>query len=57
VTSDLTHWWRVLRPDGLFVGGDYSAWPEVKRATDDFLASTPHADFQAHENKCAAFKR
>lgn len=60
VTTDLTQWWQVLRPGGVFIGDDYfengSIWPEVFRAINDFLAKTPHWGFEFHSGKCRAIK-
>src|SRR5437868_3698464 len=48
VARDLRAWWPVLRPGGLFIGDDYFAdgktWPEVRAATDEFLASVAHTN-------------
>jgi hypothetical protein len=41
---------------GLFIGDDYAAWPDVKRAIDDFLAKTLCQQFQVSGIKCAAIK-
>jgi len=39
--SDLSVWWPLLEPGGLYLGDDYHTvggnWPEVKQATDDFF--------------------
>ena len=60
VASDLHRWWDVLEPGGAFIVDDYdptaAVWPEVKRAVDDFLKSTPHERFSAHPYKCRFFK-
>jgi SAM-dependent methyltransferase len=56
VTTDLEHWWQLLRPGGVLIADDYDAagvvWPEVGRAVDDFRARTPHVDFAAVPYKC-----
>lgn len=59
VMFDLTKWWPRLRLGGLFIGDDYfeaSHWPDVKRATDDFLARVPHADFAQESGKWRAIR-
>lgn len=59
VAFDLARWWPILRPGGVFIGDDYyddGHWPEVKRATDDFLARTPHMEFEHEAGKWRAVK-
>jgi predicted O-methyltransferase YrrM len=43
VLRDLEAWWLLIRPGGVLIADDYfddekKAWPEVKRAVDDFVA-------------------
>lgn len=60
VAFDLTKWWAVLRPGGLFIGDDYypdTHWPEVKAATDHFLAGVPHEAFECGGGKWRAIKK
>lgn len=59
VAFDLAKWWPILRPGGVFIGDDYyddGHWPDVKRATDDFLARTPHLGFEYEGGKWRATK-
>lgn len=59
VAFDLLRWWPVLRPGGTFIGDDYyddGHWPDVKRATDEFLAVTPHEGFEHKDGKWRATK-
>lgn len=59
VAFDLRKWWPVLRSGGTFIGDDYyddGPWPDVKRATDDFLARTPHDAFEFENGKWRAVK-
>lgn len=42
VRKDLESWWSLIRPGGVLIADDYfddenKAWPEVKRAVDDFV--------------------
>ena len=61
VTSDLTQWWRVLREGGVLVCDDYhaggEAWPEVRRAVDEFLAGHAHSGFVSAAAKCWVVKQ
>ena len=54
VTTDLMRWWSLLLPGGTMIADDYnsSAWPEVMRAVDEFVAKTPHVGFEASAFKC-----
>ena len=60
VTSDFSQWWQVLRTGGVLIGDDYYEngrhWPEVYRATNDFLARTPHTGFEFNDGKFRAIK-
>lgn len=59
VMFDLTKWWPRLRLGGTFIGDDYyddGHWPDVRQATDDFLARTPHMDFEHEAGKWRATK-
>jgi predicted O-methyltransferase YrrM len=59
VRRDMEAWWSLLRPGGLFIGDDYFAenmWPEVKQATDEFLATAPHTNFEHHNGKFRVVK-
>ncbi|MBV9755660.1 MAG: class I SAM-dependent methyltransferase [Alphaproteobacteria bacterium] len=60
VVSDMHHWWQLLNPGGLLIGDDYfaggSTWPEVRRATDDFLKTVPHSEFEFSGGKCRIAK-
>jgi hypothetical protein len=60
VMMDLIQWWSVLRSGGVFIGDDYnengSAWPDVFRAVNDFLAQVPHTGFEFHSGKCRVIK-
>jgi predicted O-methyltransferase YrrM len=51
VLSDLRRWWPLLRPGGTVIADDYDprgkVWPTVRQAVDEFLRTTPHADFEA----------
>lgn len=48
VMNDLTAWWRILRPGGILIVDDYveegKFWPEVFKATNDFLGRTPQCE-------------
>lgn len=39
VLQDLQHWFPVVRAGGMLWGDDYSSWPGVRRAVDEFAAS------------------
>ena len=60
VIADLRRWWSLLRNGGILVADDYfidgKTWPGVKRAVDEFLAETPHTDFDQRRGKCRAIK-
>ncbi len=52
VVADLERWWTLLRPEGTLIADDYTTWPTVTQAVDDFVARTPHREFAAFPNKC-----
>ena len=60
VRSDLEVWWGLLRPGGCIVCDDYvedgSAWPGLKRAVDEFVATCAPAGFEARYPKCLIVK-
>lgn len=59
VAFDLLRWWPGLRAGGTFIGDDYyddGHWPDLKRATDEFLAVTPHEGFEHKDGKWRATK-
>ena len=59
VVFDLMKWWAILRPGGTFIGDDYyddGHWPDVKLATDSFLARVPHEGFEHENGKWRAVK-
>jgi SAM-dependent methyltransferase len=35
--EDIALWWRILRPGGIMIGDDYTYWPGVKQAVDEFV--------------------
>jgi len=39
VRDDLAAWWPKVKPGGLIAGHDYTNWPGVKVAVDEFVAS------------------
>ena len=38
VLQDLQHWFPIVRAGGMLWGDDYSDWPGVRRAVDEFAA-------------------
>ncbi|HQT47821.1 MAG TPA: class I SAM-dependent methyltransferase, partial [Acidocella sp.] len=53
VSTDIAVWWPLLRPGGVMVGDDYmQAWPEVKRAFDDFEAREFGGAVEHEAGKC-----
>jgi hypothetical protein len=36
VSNDLTFWWKKLRSNGWMLGDDYSTFPDVRRAVNEF---------------------
>jgi hypothetical protein len=60
VCHDLRQWWPLLIPGGTMIMDDYAkeggAWPGVTRAVDEFLASTPHLNFEEYQSKCRFVK-
>ncbi len=54
VTKDLEVWWPMIESQGILVCNDYfdnGAWPDVRRAVDDFFARTPHLSFSEVDGK------
>jgi predicted O-methyltransferase YrrM len=61
VWSDVTQWWKVLRPGGILIGDDYTEggveWPGVHRAFSEFTALNLHTEFEFHNYKCRMIKK
>ena len=57
VLSDLTKWWKVLRPGGTMIVDDYFeqgwSWPEVHQAVHIFLQQVHFSNFESEPNKDA----
>jgi predicted O-methyltransferase YrrM len=59
VTSDLQQWWPALEPGGILVGDDYrdgNAWPEVKRAFDNYFEQLGLMPIRNSKDKCILIK-
>jgi predicted O-methyltransferase YrrM len=60
VMADLKAWWPQLKDGGVLIGDDYfkkplvgqGKWPEVRRAFDEFFATTLHTKFESGDGKC-----
>jgi predicted O-methyltransferase YrrM len=58
VFADLTEWWPMLRPGGVFLGDDYytdGQWPAVKVAVDQFFQIN-EISFEHMKGKCRVRK-
>ena len=59
VFADLTEWWSVLEPGGLYLGDDYyltGEFPAVKIATDQFFEIAHVQELQCMAGKCRVKK-
>ncbi len=55
VISDLSAWWPVLKPGGLFIGDYYldnGDWPGVRQAFDEFFRALHLSRFEYGGGKC-----
>ncbi|RVT94944.1 class I SAM-dependent methyltransferase [Sphingomonas crocodyli] len=56
VMADLSAWWPVLKPGGLYIGDDYHEngvhWPGVYDAHNDFFSAIDVAEFEFVDGKC-----
>jgi hypothetical protein len=58
IKEDIKTWWEKIPEGGVLAGHDYSsAWPDVKRAVDEFLLSHPELQlFKYADSSWAIFK-